>query len=182
MLGDELDFNLLGVKRLLDVDTIKQNYAFLKFEKALQYVALPRLRSNILPSSMKEGSKGEAIKDSARLASPTQYLEVFNWLKAQRNVSKVLEIIIEDDPDDPHSDTDIQNTVRNLGVETWNWRKYDISSDTIVQAAPEARKVYLYTTGNKAVLREWSGKEGLRRLKDVSGRRGSCANSYMLRR
>ncbi|KIW67032.1 hypothetical protein, variant [Phialophora macrospora] len=167
-----LDFNLLGVKTRLDVKEIKEYYKFLDFGKTLQFVALPMLRQ-VGPPPVTVGTKraGKRDRDEAeenwKLTSPNQYVDIFNWLKSSRGVKRVLEIIIEDDWDNPHSDSDIQNAIANLGVEIWNWRKYDISSDTVVQAAPQARAVYLYTTGKKAVLREWSGEDGLRRLKDL---------------
>ncbi|PYI34985.1 hypothetical protein BP00DRAFT_412513 [Aspergillus indologenus CBS 114.80] len=42
--------------------------------------------------------------------------------------------------------------------------KFDSCSDTIVQAAPDARKVYLYSHGNTAVLKGWTSDEGIARL------------------
>lgn len=165
----EIDFNLLGVNRLLDVKIIKESYNFLKFSKTLQYVALPALQRSTPQSPGKENWKDEGENQVIERSSPSPYLEVFKWLRT-RGVERVMEIIIEDDLDDPTTDAEIQSTLKDLCTEIWNWRKYDISADTIVQAAPHARELYLYTTGKKAVLREWSDEEGLHKLKNVSRR------------
>lgn len=141
---------------------IKETYRFLKFESILQYVALPTL----LPSSPSESDRNGPNNNSG----PTHYRDVFDWLRDANKdrPTQVLRIIVEDDLDNPHSDETIIKAVERLGVEVWNWRKYDINSETIRKAAPEVKEVHLYSTGNAAVLRGWSDEGGLRKLNHVS--------------
>ena len=95
---------------------------------------------------------------------------VFNWLR-ENKVQKVIEVTVEDnmkDPDaTPHSDGSIEAALKGLDVEVWNWKKMDISIATIRNAAPNVRKVYLYSSGNNAVLQGWSDTRGLVTLTKV---------------
>jgi len=166
-LGDHnIDFNLLPVlaDRRLSPEMIKKNYAFLKFESTLQYVALPNL-SPIYTNSSVDMATDKDIE--TEILKPTHYYTIFKWLKDVGNVKEILRIIVEDDPEHPHDDETIERTIKGLGVEVWDWKKYDISSETIRIAAPDVREVYLYTTGNSAVLLGWSDQDGLRNLKNV---------------
>jgi hypothetical protein len=166
--GDHnIDFNLLATNRRLTPEMISSNYKFLKFEEILQYVALPNLLPNIQAPSQTPSGKGKEAK-SEGLQTPKHYQQIFKWLKDSRNVKEILRIIVEDDLDNPHSDEVIEETIEPFGVEVWDWRKYDISSETIRRAAPGVKELYLYTTGNNAVLRGWSDQDGLRMLKKVN--------------
>ena len=160
-----IDFNLLPVSahRQLTPRDIEKNYAFLKFASTLQYVALP----NLLPNAAPLAKAGEDKAEGTGGSKPDHYKEIFGWLRQNGNVKEVLRIIVEDDLQHPHDDEIIEETVKNLGVEMWDWRKYDISSETIRVAAPEVRELHLYTTGNDAVLWGWSDQDGLRNLKNV---------------
>ena len=69
---------------------------------------------------------------------------------------------------DCHSDEVIERALSPFEVIVWNWKRYDICSNTILTAAPNVQKLYLYSKGNSAVLLGWSGEDGLKKLKDVS--------------
>lgn len=73
--------------------------------------------------------------------------------------------------DDPgyqsHGDEVIERALKPFQVSTWNWKRYEICSSTILAAAPKVKKVYLYSRGNGAVLWGWSGADGLNRLLEV---------------
>lgn len=164
--GDHnIDFNLLAANRRLTPEMIKKDYKFLNFEDILQYVALPNLLPNIQTPSQTTSGKEKKHK-SEEGQTPTHYKEIFEWLR-RRNVKEVLRIIVEDDLDNPHSDEVIVTAIKGLGVEVWDWKKYDICSETIREAAPDVQVVHLYTSGNNAVLRGWSDQDGLRRLTKV---------------
>ena len=55
-------------------------------------------------------------------------------------------------------DGSIEAALKGLDVEVWNWKKMDISIATIRNAAPNARKACLYSSGNNAVLQGWSDR------------------------
>lgn len=181
----------------LTPDLIKKNYKFLKFENILQYVALPNLpiveeevkesASQTTPEGAKKQvngteppanapdhsqNKSEEVKRQEKATpqkpKPAQHKMIFDWLRNIKNVEQVLHIIVEDDLDNPHDDETIISAVSHLQVETWDWRKYDLCSDTIFKAAPNVTRVNLYTTGNNTVLRGWSDENGLRVLKKVN--------------
>ncbi|PVH73216.1 subtilisin-like protein, partial [Cadophora sp. DSE1049] len=92
---------------------------------------------------------------------------IFHWLKNVVRVDQVLRVVVEDLDGKSHSDTAILNSLKNLNVQTWNWKKLDISSDVIYQAAGSVTEVYLYCSGNNAVLRGWSDSQGLVLLKTL---------------
>ncbi|KAF3057645.1 Subtilisin [Trichoderma lentiforme] len=163
--NQSIALNLLNVNRKISPTEIKKSYPFLVFEDILQHVALP----NLLPSSDPlhlDADIHRASTESNNMRGPIHYKEIFDWLK-KKNVKRVFEVIIEDDLSTPHEDETIIETLKTFGVEIWNWRKYDISIDTISQAAPNVSTVYLYTSGNNAVLRGWSDETGLRTLQQL---------------
>lgn len=98
---------------------------------------------------------------------------IFHWLKepSQVGVKKVLEVVVDDFEDGerkPHSDKVIVESLKGLQVETWDWRRMDISSDVIFDAAGEhVNTLYLYCSGLRAVLKSWSDRSGLAKLKKV---------------
>jgi hypothetical protein len=157
----------------------------LKFEDSLQYVALPKLRVELAPKIASPRSAvvlaaGETDKaltqEKPDRVGVTDSKIVFNWL-AKNGVKKIIRVIVLDDGDVAHSDEAIEECLTPFKIEVWDWKKPDICSETIFQAAPGVRVVHLYCTGNNAVLRSWSGNEGLAKLKKVGGSTGlDCVN------
>ncbi|OIW30488.1 hypothetical protein CONLIGDRAFT_630469, partial [Coniochaeta ligniaria NRRL 30616] len=111
---------------------------------------------------------------------------VFQWLKEKKGlektgVKKIIEVLVEDGakPDGraddqegreqkPHSDEVIVECLKDLGVEILDWRRLDIPTDVIVDAAGESVKtLYLYCSGLRAVLQSWADQRGLARLREV---------------
>lgn len=141
----------------------------------MQYVALPKLK---VEQVQKAASSHSAVVPAAVEIDKTPTLEkpdregltdsriVFNWL-AKNGVKKIIRVIVLDDGDVAHSDDTIKECLKPFNIEVWDWKKPDIFSETICQAAPRVRVVHLYCTGNNAVLRNWSGEEGLAKLKQV---------------
>ncbi|KAF3271949.1 hypothetical protein TWF970_010177 [Orbilia oligospora] len=69
--------------------------------------------------------------------------------------------------DNKSTQTIYERDRKGMGIEIWNWRKLDICSDTIREAAPGVRILHLYSSANKAVLKGWACKDGLRTLKNL---------------
>jgi hypothetical protein len=141
----------------------------LRFENILQYVHLPNL---ILEDGgeplISDFSENEQIIDLSALKGSVDALKVLDWLR-RRGMGKgcnrrILEVTVEDDEDSPHSDEAIELALKDLEVEKLDWRRLDLCSDVIPQTVTE---VYLYSSGNNAVLRGWSSENGLARLKKV---------------
>jgi hypothetical protein len=147
----------------------------LKFEDSLQYVALPKLKveqvqkaasshSAVVPAAVETDKT--LIQEKPDRVGLTDSKIVFNWL-AKNGVKKIIRVIVLDDGDVAHSDEAIEECLKPFKIEVWDWKKPDICSETIYQAAPSVRVVHLYCTGNNAVLRSWSGEDGLAKLKQV---------------
>lgn len=140
-------------------ERIEEGLAHLRFEEVLQYVALPSMQLEKRPIVPKAGRK--IPKPDGRGRSDMVFL--FNFLRNKR-VKRVIRVIVDDTLEPAHSDESIEKALGGLKVEIWDWRKIDLCTETIVTAAPEAREVSLYWSGNNAVLRGWSEVGGLNML------------------
>lgn len=91
---------------------------------------------------------------------------LFNFLR-NKGVKRVIRVIVDDTLTLAHSDEAIEKALGGLKVEVWDWKKFDLCTETIVTAAPDTREVCLYWSGNNAVLRGWSEPGGLKLLKEL---------------
>ena len=85
----------------------------------------------------------------------------FLWRKGVR---RIIKLIVDDTREPSHSDETIEKAIVRFEVELLDWRKTDLCNETIVKGAPHVEQVWLYWSGNNAVLRGWSEPEGLVRL------------------
>jgi hypothetical protein len=133
------------------------------FEPLLQSVYIPSLETDeILPDreiAEKSWWKGSSRKD---------YFYIFYWLKHTKKVDRILSITVDDDPTNCHSDEIIEHAVKDFNIETWNWVKVDMCSDTIKAAAKKVRHLTLHWSGNRAVLKSWAAPNGLAELEEES--------------
>ena len=106
------------------------------------------------------------------------YVKVFNWLRKKGGVRKVLEANIEDDETEPHCDEAIETALKGLDVEILNWKKLDLCSDVLWNAARDVKELFLYSSANNDVLRSWSAEDGLGRLPKVMIRKPSLQLKY----
>ena len=91
---------------------------------------------------------------------------VFRELK-RVGVKKVMKIEVEDLKEPSHGDDIIIESLKGFNIEEWDWRKIDLCTEVIRQAAQHVRQIRLYSSGNNSVLRGWSGKDGLRSFREV---------------
>ncbi|KAK2024170.1 hypothetical protein LX32DRAFT_706129 [Colletotrichum zoysiae] len=111
-------------------------------------------------------------------------IQVFDKLY-ELKVRNILRLYVEDWQAPSHTDAAIEVALqgidslaierkpedrRPIAVETWDWRKPDLSIEVIAFAAPTVEHVNLYWSGNQAVLRAWNCKEGIPKL-FASGKR-----------
>ncbi|RYP93507.1 hypothetical protein DL770_000391 [Monosporascus sp. CRB-9-2] len=153
--GKQIYFDLYDYpSERISEDFINEGLSHLKFENILQYVALRRmeLEKKVIQKPPKPSGKGRR-----------DMVFIFDFLR-KKSVDRVIRIIVDDTLEPAHSDEAIEDALRDLKVEIWDWRKMDLCTETIFTAAPDAREVYLYWSGNNAVLRGWSEPEGLNRL------------------
>ena len=97
------------------------------------------------------------------------YKQVFDFLW-NKGVKKVFKVIVNDLTDRPHTDEMIVRLVQKFNVEHWEWKKLDMSSQTILDAAPGVKSVTLHSSGSYSALQGWACKNGLIKLKDVRER------------
>ena len=112
-------------------------------------------------------SDSEVGSNIYNLRSRLDYVKVFNWLRKKGGVRKVLEANIEDDETEPHCDEAIEIALQGLDIEILNWKKFDLCSDVLWNAARDVKELFLYSSANNDVLRSWSAKDGLGRLPKV---------------
>ncbi|KAK6499513.1 hypothetical protein TWF506_004143 [Arthrobotrys conoides] len=174
------------------VDFLREKAA-MQFESILECVKLP-FRTRPVARDSEDPTQYQDRVNRYKTADP--YISVFDWLKRDGMVRKIFAIEVDDLGNEPlkstltpHSNFAIRDCLRNnfkpqgadskstqttserdrngMGIEIWNWRKLDICSDTIREAAPGVRVLHLYSSANKAVLKGWACKDGLRTLKNL---------------
>ncbi|KAK8044022.1 hypothetical protein PG993_004046 [Apiospora rasikravindrae] len=136
------------------------------FEDVLQYISIPQLRveQTAVTSKREQGQRLARSQGTGR----TDLLSIFKWITKEKHVQAVFKVIVDDLGEVPHQDQAIEDCLQSItGLETWDWKKFDLSPDVIHTAAPDARVVHVYWSGNNAVLRAWSEPEGLRKLKKL---------------
>ncbi|KAB5545922.1 hypothetical protein GE09DRAFT_1132964 [Coniochaeta sp. 2T2.1] len=161
----QIYFDLFGAGPTLSQIRMQDSLKHLEFEDILQYVAIPQVKVEGKPVVVK-GNRPPPKPDAK---GRTDLKLIFNWLKddKQKKVKTILKVIVDDLKEPAHNDEAIEECLDDLGVEIWDWRKMDISSEVIKKVAPDVREVHLYWSGNHTVLRGWSELEGLRQLKKL---------------
>ncbi|KAL4888372.1 hypothetical protein BDV59DRAFT_206192 [Aspergillus ambiguus] len=131
----------------------------IKFETVLGYVKLPYWNPKPANRPATTTPDNESPED-----------ELFEWLRME-GVEEILTVDVDDDGEQPHTNRAIRKCFKgispdhtNFHVVTWKWKKFDLCSETIFEAAPAAREVYLYSRGNTAVLRSWASETGIAKL------------------
>lgn len=157
-----------------------KNSSGLMFETALELVRLPYWRPQQIqgfqkPNQPAGDSMGEKLIDS------DPYIDLFHWIRSS-GTTKVFTLDVDDDGSKPHTNYAIRKALTGertdegtrekpfptLEIKVWKWKKFDICTDTIALAAPKAQHVYLWSTGNLAVLKGWACGPGLSKLEEVS--------------
>jgi hypothetical protein len=157
------------------------------YEEVLDFVKLPYWEAGGQNAVETDTSKAQNVKTSEDSLAKTHktgnpksavvsdpYIAIFEWLWSSK-VRKIFTVNVEDDGPNPHSNGAIRqsfgfsdDTSHGFEVEIWKWKKFDIDSETIVEAAPTVKQVYLYSSGNTAILRSWACCSGIAKLKNVS--------------
>ncbi|KNG85640.1 hypothetical protein ANOM_006031, partial [Aspergillus nomiae NRRL 13137] len=159
-----LDLTELGIAGVtVTKTTVKRLVRGLKFESILKFVRIPSF------SAVRPGRQNSVHNtlNQQQFAEIAHTGDIFTILWEQ-GVKKILSVKVDDDNDDcPYSD-EMLETLKKFGIEEWDWRRTDLCSRVVLKAAGNARKITLYSTGNKAVLRSWSAPDGLNALKKLT--------------
>ncbi|KAF4537178.1 uncharacterized protein LTHEOB_11556 [Lasiodiplodia theobromae] len=177
----EIYFSLPGGPGASITKDVLDRMKYLDFEDTLQYVHIPMLQ---VEKTGPAASRRNATSSRGR----NDYVDIFKWLKEEKKVERIVNLQVEDVSEIrvhgeqaellSHSDESIEKALKGIEVlKTWDWKKFDLSSETIRTVAGRASSVVLYWGGNDAILRSWSEREGLvtlERLRTVTvyGERG----------
>ena len=172
----QLDFNLYGKEGDISEEDFMAGYKCANLEDSLQFVRIPHLIIKPTPPPpLANGTADDPLMKSMEpiplkdlAVGRTDLGIIFRWLRNDAEVEKIIKLIVDDLHHPAHSDEEIERAVKPFKVEIWDWRKIDLCCETIAEAAPNARQVKLYWSGNNAVLCGWSDPEGgLARLPDL---------------
>ncbi|KAL6695059.1 hypothetical protein J3F84DRAFT_38023 [Trichoderma pleuroticola] len=168
----EIEFDLQGATSLTQ-EMLNNMAELLNFETVLAYVNLPsfpasrpKVEQEPLRSKRKRQNRSSQHPEQLLGRGRRDFLLVFEWLREQ-GVKKILRVTANDDINPGHGDEVIEQALKTFDVETWDWRRSDICSETIISAAPNAKIVHIYSSGNNSALREWSAPDGLVRLEKL---------------
>jgi hypothetical protein len=137
------------------------SYPFLNFGETLAQVDL-----SIDPNDNSEFDETAEHEPSLVRNYQTALVGVFMML-AEKGVKRILRLSVRDNPKKPCSDELIQRCLRDFDIRYLNWNKPDLRADIVVASAPRLVGIWLHSSGNDAVLREWAGGRGLCNLHQV---------------
>jgi len=175
----KISLNLLGESKRLDDSYIAKakKLSGMLFETILASVQLPYWNPQASHSEKQYMSEEQVEPaESVTPQASNPYIGIFEWLW-ESNVRKIFSVEVDDTGPEPHSNAAIRQSLcfqrldgiyQDFQIEIFKWKKYDICSETVYEAAPNAKEVYLYSLGNTAVLRGWACSSGLHKMKHVS--------------
>jgi hypothetical protein len=140
--------------------------ALLHVEKTLRHLALPDL-------DKRAGKNPEMLN---LITNHTEVKDLTDWLKEKYHVDQIYSLSVPDREREPHDEDTIARICDDFKVVKMDWRRLDMSARTLRHSPYEADKeytqdslkcLYLYTSGNAAVLNEWFGEHGLSKLPHV---------------
>lgn len=93
-------------------------------------------------------------------------LTILNWLH-DKKVHTILNLHVPDSLANLVSEHDMVDTFKKFNkIESLDWCVKDMSLET-VQVIPGLKKLYLYWSGNRDILKYWTGSEGVVALKEA---------------
>ncbi|EWC43894.1 hypothetical protein DRE_01246 [Drechslerella stenobrocha 248] len=167
-IGEErhIEFDLISLpNRTISTSYLKSLSGHLKFESVLRYVALPQLSVkddvNLFTEPQnQENKRALALAKLDRGMGLRDAKLIFDWLYENR-VRRILRVIVVDNGDNSHTDEVIVSSLERFKIETWDWRRRDISADVIHRAAGSSvKRISLYFSGDLVVLDAWSSPDG----------------------
>ncbi|GKZ36540.1 hypothetical protein AbraIFM66950_007660 [Aspergillus brasiliensis] len=156
-----LSFDFSQGPLTISQDSFEESYRHMVFDEVLRYVSF---RPVLLPKPPGPAPGSRLAKKLAQTLhedqGPNDLVFFFNWLYRE-NVRHILKIVVHDAEDAPHTDTAIVDCLSKFEIDTLSWRKVDLSSQTIFNACPSLKEVYLRWSGDPSILRAWTEQEGL---------------------
>ncbi|GAW16570.1 hypothetical protein ANO14919_060020 [Xylariales sp. No.14919] len=139
----------------LPTPKIKSSYRP-EFQPYLKFVSFPDL----------DTIRGHQCAEPIRDILGQEVLYVIKWLQMVKGVKKVMKLKVLDSRYEPHKEEVIEDCIRDLNVEELDWRRTDLSIESIKSASPDVQTVHLYSGGDWTPLLHWMSVDGLNRLED----------------
>lgn len=121
------------------------------FQSFLKYVSFPNL--DII--------RKQSCANEIRHLFGQEVKCVLQWLRVVKGVTRILNLRVLDSQHEPHAEETIEESVKGLRIEELNWKRMDLSIDSILEAAPNVQILHLYSSGSWTPLRHWIGSQGL---------------------
>lgn len=128
----------------------KSHWDMLDFEMVLKYVSIANIKFKL--------DKGF---DRVVRQSRDDAKHILLWLLKEKNVDRILHVIVDDISPNYHSNESIEQALEMANVEILDWRRPDLCPSTIFKIGINLRELHLHWGGNNAILRAWSEAEGL---------------------
>ncbi|KAF5855466.1 hypothetical protein ETB97_009126 [Aspergillus alliaceus] len=155
--------DLENMKKAVSEATFKNLLRETNYESILKHVRIPSFEVTV-----NSQQHGEAIctGQKQQLVKKVNVEDIFNLLW-EKGVRKIISISVHEDGNNPYSDEVIES-LEKFDIEEWDWQRKDLCISVILKAAGNARKVSLYSTGNRSVLQSWSAPDGLISLEKLT--------------
>lgn len=130
-------------------------------------MCIPKISVQLKRLNEWAGAREQSTKVKSDGAGKRDLYYIFDRLR-KKGVKTILRVLIDDSVSPAHSDEAIEDALRTMDVEVWDWSKTDLCTEVIHKAAPKVREVHLYWSGNNAVLRGWGDDGGLKKLRELN--------------
>ena len=94
--------------------------------------------------------------------------KVLKWLSGHKGVTKIFRLRVPGSTPRTESEEFVGKALRKISVIQLDWGVLDLSIDILLGCgAKDVEVLHLYSSGNRGVLQQWSGDEGVKLLKKV---------------
>ena len=180
IIGKRIFLDLIGLEnREFSETRLKRFLDWLNPDDVLKYIRIPHFVVTKTdkphnPNARNQPSKSSSSSSGRSLERPNHCQIIFHHLRTMKPnaVSTILDVAVDDmsGKRSPYTNETIITCLQSFkeNIEKWDWRKIDMCSDAVFAAAPNAKDLYLYSSGNNAVLKSWASLDGLPKFSNVS--------------
>ncbi|KAI9369935.1 hypothetical protein BJX61DRAFT_536065 [Aspergillus egyptiacus] len=164
-----LSFDFLHAPSSISRESFEESFGHMRFDSVLRIVRFRSVTLRKAPVLISGKSSRFAHKPQDKLRrgkGRDDLVFFFNWLSG-KGVKDIVKVVVDDLQEPSHSDAAIEACFQKLSIEILDWRKLDLCPLTLFNICHTLREVHLRWSGNRAILRAWSEREGLPRLEDL---------------
>ncbi|PYH90812.1 hypothetical protein BO71DRAFT_386856 [Aspergillus ellipticus CBS 707.79] len=162
-----LSFNFSQGPMTISKDSFEESYNYMDFDEVLRYVTFRPILLQRPPGPAPGSRLAKKLAQTAKPDhGPNDLVFFFDWLY-EKKVRHIFKVVVHDVDSAPHSDMAIEDCLKKFEIEALDWRKVDLSPQTLFNACRNVKEVYLRWSGNTSVLKAWSEQDGLPRLENL---------------